>query len=225
MVYLMRGALIEYGSDFMGPLPNVVIFQFNPESLTRNIEIPQRPTGASARETSQAGEVPVEKITLTAHFNAADQLNQNKPLARLAGIGPHLAALEKMVHPKGKLSGLIGEAIDAIGDAILGSRGTDAEAVQPIPREIFPRILFLWGLTRVLPVIIDSMSITEKQFDHVLNPVQAEVSLGLSIINVDPCSDDWVGKGAQEYSSLAKDALAVANLANTAEQVIDLIPF
>ena len=225
MAYLMRGALMEYGSDFMGPLPNVIIFQFNPENLTRNIQIPQRPTGASARETSQAGEVPVEKITLTAHFNAADQLGQDKPLARLAGIGPQLAALEKMVHPKGMLSGLIGKAIDAIGDAILGGSGTDTEAVQPIPREAFPRILFLWGLTRVLPVIIDSMSITEKQFDNMLNPVQAEVSIGLSVINIDPCSDDWLGKGAQEYSNLAKDALAVANLANTVEQVVDLIPF
>jgi hypothetical protein len=225
MAYLMRGALIEYGSDFMGPLPNVVIFQFNPENLTRNIQIPQRPTGASARETSQAGDVPVEKITLTAHFSAADQLGQNKPLARLAGIGPQLAALEKMVHPKGKLTGLIGKAVDAIGAAIGDSNVTNAEAVQPIPREAFPRILFLWGLTRVLPVIIDSMNITEKQFDALLNPVQAEVSVGLSVINVDPCSDDWVGKGAQEYSNLAKDALAMANLANTVEQVVDLIPF
>ena len=40
MPFLMRGAMIEYGSDFLGPLPNVVIFQFNPESLTRTIQIP-----------------------------------------------------------------------------------------------------------------------------------------------------------------------------------------
>ena len=73
MAYLLRGALIEYKSDFLGPLPNVVIFQFNPESLTRNLQIPSRPTGATSRETNQAGEVPVEKITLTAHFSAADR--------------------------------------------------------------------------------------------------------------------------------------------------------
>ena len=56
MPYLMKGALIEYGSDFFGPIPNIVIFQFNPENLQRNIEIPDRPTGATSRETSQAGE-------------------------------------------------------------------------------------------------------------------------------------------------------------------------
>src|SRR5215208_6174533 len=102
MPYLLRGALIEYKSDFLGPLPNVVLFQFNPESLSRNIQIPPRPTGATSRETSQAGEVPVETITLTAHFDAADQLARNDPLARGFGIGPQLAALEQMAHPTGK---------------------------------------------------------------------------------------------------------------------------
>ncbi|MFQ5793436.1 MAG: hypothetical protein ACE5JP_00095 [Candidatus Bipolaricaulia bacterium] len=224
MPYLLRGALIEYGSDFLGPIPNVVIFQFNPESLTRNIQIPPRPTGAASRETTQAGEIPVEKITLTAHFSAADQLERDNPLARTFGIGPQLAALEQMAHPSAKISGLIGEAIDAIGDAIFGG-GDEEGPTQPIPRENYPRILFIWGLTRVLPVIIESMSITEQQYDHLLNPIQAEVSLGLAIITIDPCSDDKIAKGALEYSNLAKEAQAITNLANTAQQVVDLIPF
>jgi hypothetical protein len=223
MAYLLRGALIEYKSDFLGPLPNVVIFQFNPESLTRNIQIPPRPTGATGRETSQAGEVPVEKISLTAHFSAADQLNENNSLARRFGVGPRLAALEQMVRPAGRVSGLVGGAIDAIGDAIFG--GDDAAPTQPIPREQYPRILFIWGLTRVLPVIIDSMSVTEQHFDYLLNPIQAEVSLGLSVITISPCSDDGVARGAIEYSNLAKEAQAIANLATTASQAVDLIPF
>lgn len=222
MPYLLKGALIEYGSDFFGPLPNVVIFQFNPESLTRNIQIPPRPTGATSRETSQAGEKPVEKITLTAHFSAADQLKSNNPLARVFGIGPQLAALEKMVHPAGKISGLIGKAIDAIGDAIFGG---DSKPTHPIPRENYPRILFIWGLTRVLPVIIDSMNITEQHYDSLLNPIQAEVSLGLSVADIDPSSTDRVARGALEYSNLAKEAQAIANLANTAQQIVDIIPF
>jgi hypothetical protein len=225
VTYLLRGALVEYGSDFMGPLPNVVIFQFNPETLARNIQIPPRPTGASSRETSQAGEIPVEKITLTAHFSAADKLNANNVLALAAGIAPQLAALEKMVHPAGKLSGMIGKAIDAIGSAIPGGKSEAAKPTQPIPREKYPRILFIWGTTRILPVTIDSMSITEQHFDNMLNPIQAEVAIGLSVITVDRCSDDWIGKGAQEYSQLIKDAQAMANLASTAEAVVDLIPF
>ncbi len=222
MTYLLRGALIEYKSDFLGPLPNVVLFQFNPESLTRNIEIPPRPTGATSRETNQAGEIPVERITLTAHFSAADQLGKNELLARKFGVGPQLAALEQMVHPTGKISEAVGKAIDKIGKAIFD--GSGGVPTQLIPREQYPRILFIWGRTRVLPVVLDSMSVTEQQFDHLLNPIQAEISLSLSVMTIDPCSDDDFAKGALEYSKLAKEAQAITNLANTASQAVDLIP-
>src|SRR5687768_1614696 len=105
MAYLFKGALIEYGAGLIGPIPNIVIFQFNPESLTRTLKIPQRPTGATARERTQAGEKTFESISLKAHFSAADMLNDDKVLARLFGVGPQLSALEKMVHPSGKIAG------------------------------------------------------------------------------------------------------------------------
>jgi hypothetical protein len=223
MTYLLRGALIEYGSDFLGPIPNVVIFQFNPETMTREIQIPTRPTGSGSREVSQAGEIPLERITITAKFSAADALSENNPLARTVGIGPRLAALEKMVHPVGKLSGLIGEAIDQVANAISGS--SDEEASIPVPRENYPRILFIWGLTRVLPVIITSMRIEEKKYDALLNPVEAEVSLGLTVMALDACSEDTIAKGAMEYTNLAKDAMAISNLVETVPQVVEIIPF
>lgn len=219
---LLRGALIEYGAGLIGPIPNVVIFQFNPESLSRALQIPPRPTGATQRETTQAGEKTFEKITFKAHFSAANMLDEDKALAKLFGIGPQLCALEKMVLPSSKIAGLIGAAIDAIGDA-LGGGGDDAPA-QPIPREKYPRILFIWGLTRVLPVTIDSMSISELDYDSILNPLRAEVDITLSVIAVDQCSDDVLAKGALEYSTIAKEAQAIANLANTAEQIVELIP-
>lgn len=218
---LLRGALIEYASDFFGPLPNLVIFQFNPDTLSRNISIPERPTGATSRETSQAGNIPVERITLTAHFSAADKLNTGNIIAQELGIGPQLAALEKMVYPSNLIGELLGEALDKIGDA-LGLEGSDDIAKQPIPREKYPRILFIWGKTRVLPVLLESMSITEQQYDSSLNPIQAEVALGLAVAS-NP--DDKVGQGALKYSNLAKEAQAIVNLANTVELAIDLIPF
>lgn len=223
MTFLLRGALIEYSGDFLGPIPNVILFQFNPESLARTIQIPQRPTGSASRETSQAGDVPVERISLTAYFSAANMLNTNNILARTVGIGPQLAALEKMVRPKGKLGGLIGAALDAIGSAVFGGGGSGP--AQPIPRENYPQTLFIWGLTRVLPVVIDSMTITEQEYDFLLNPIRAEVSLGISVVTVSNCSDDRIAKGALEYSNMAKDVLAIANLANTVSQVTEMIPF
>jgi len=220
----MKGALIEYGSDFMGPVPNVVLFQFNPESLQREIQIPSRPTGAESRETSQVGDLPVENISLTAYFSAADKLNDDNPLARLYGIGHRLAALEKMIHPKGRLSNLPQMAVDAISD-LIAQRRNDSSPAQSIPRESYPRILFVWGLMRVLPVTITSMSINEEEYDGFLNPVRAEVSLRLSVLNVGHCSDDIVARGAMEYSNLNKDTQAVADLVDVGIDIYDLIKF
>lgn len=224
MAYLIKAALVEYGSDFLGPLPNVVLFQFNPETLTRNIQIPTRPTGGAARETTQAGEPSIEKITFKAEFSAADGMNTNNKLARTMGVGPRLAALEKMVHPSNILGGAIGAALKAVQGA-LGIGGKKGGGRQLIPRESYPRILFIWGPFRVLPVTIESMSITEQQYDFLLNPVRAEVSIGLAVNEIDICSDDIVAKGALKYSSAAKEAQAIANLANTTGQVVELIPF
>lgn len=223
MGFLMRGALIEYGSDFMGPIPNVVIFQFNPETLSRTVQIPPRPTSATSRETTQAGQPSIEKITLKASFSAADEFGENKVLARLFGVGTRLAALEKMVFPSNDLLAAIGAALGAAAGAV--GLGGDSEPRQKIPRQKMPRILFIWGPYKILPVVLESMSITEQQYDFLLNPVQAEVSLTMAVNAIDKCTDDMVGKGALTYSNMAKDAQAMANLANTAEQIVELIPF
>lgn len=223
MPYLLRGALIEYGSDFLGPLPNVVVFQFNPETLTRQITVPPRPTGSAPRETGQGGEPALQRFTVKAEFDASDQISAGNPLALATGVGPSLAALEKMVQPSNLLGGLIGAAVDAVADA-LGLGGGSAPE-QPVPREKYPRILFIWGLTRVLPVTIESMSITEQKYDRLLNPVRAEVTIALAVTNLTSSSDDKLGYGALTYSRGASEVMAVANLANTIPLVAEMIPF
>jgi hypothetical protein len=219
---LLKGALIEYGSDVLGPLPNVVVFQFNPEKVTRTIEVPERPAGSGSRETSQAGEVPIEKLDLTATFSAADMLASNNVIARASGIASYLAALELMANTKAAAGGLLGAAIDAIG-SLLG--GGAAAPTQPIPRESYPRLLFIWGLLRVLPVMVTSMKITESQFDFLLNPIEAEVEIGLTVARPDPCAKDLIAEGASVYTATAKEALSVANLANVAGEIADLVSF
>jgi hypothetical protein len=128
-----------------------------------------------------------------------------------------------MAQPRANLADLIGAALDAVG-AALGIGGGGDPPAQPIPREQYPRILFIWGLTRVLPVTIDTMTIGELEYDALLNPLRAEVELQLSVIAGGRYSDDALAKGALDYTTIAKEAQTIANLANTAEQVVDLIP-
>lgn len=230
----LRGALIEYGASMLGPIPNIVIFQFNPEQLARTIHIPARAgeaadDGASPSHPTTTGQVaaaPTESITLTAHFSAADDLGDGGAVAaipRVFGIGPQLAALEKMVYPPATPGGLIGMALDAVGAAIGGGGGAKP-AQRPIPPTPAPRLLFIWGLTRVLPVTIKSMTITEQQFDFLLNPVQGEVQLTLAVA-ANPPADDVIGKGAYDYSQIVKDTQAALNLAKAVELALDIIPF
>lgn len=221
MTPLLKGALVEYASDFLGPLPNIVVFQFNPETVNRTMVMPPRPTGAGSREPNQAGDLPVERYDLTLQLNADDPFLA--PLTKTVGLGPPLAALQKMVQPKGPLfSGAAEAVVDAVGAAIGG--GSD-NPVQLVPRETFPRILFIWGLTRILPVVIESMTIVEKQYDFMLNPTVADVSISMSVIDPDDCTDDMVAKGASKYSEGAKEVLAAANLAFAVRQTADLIKF
>ncbi len=228
----LRGALVEYGTDVLGPLPNIVVFQFNPEQISRTLNLAWR--GAEApetetrqREPNQVSGPPTETFQITAHFSAADDLGEGGAAAvipRAAGIGPQLAALEKMVYPSaGLISGLIGEAIDAVGDA-LGAGGGN-EPTRPTPREQAPRILFIWGPSRVLPVEIRTMSITEQKFDFLLNPVQAEVQIGLAVATFPIDSDDKVGQGALKYTQTIKDAQAALNLVKAVELAAEIIPF
>ena len=218
----MLGALVEYGTDFLGPIPNVVIFQFNPESITRTLSIPARAVDATQRETSQAGEPAFERFTVTATFSAADQRNSADPIGVLFGVGPQLAALQAMVYPVQTQGGLVGAAIDAVGSLLSPS---SPPAVQPIPRQQTPRILFIWGTARVLPVIIESLTMTENIYDGNLNPIEAEVSIGLAVITPDTCAGDTIGQGALKYTQLIRDTMATANLANSAALVTHLIPF
>jgi len=224
----LRGVLVEYGINLLGPIPNIVVFQFNPDQMTRTIAVPQPPQSTSAQaqaERDRASAPPTESFEITAQFSAADDLGAGgavSAIPRVFGVGPQLAALEKMVFPPGTPGGLIGAAIDAIASAISGPGA--AAPTQPIPRLALPRLLFIWGPSRVLPVTITSMVITEQKYDVLLNPIQAEVRIGLQVSSIAP-TDDAVGQGAYEYSRMVKDTQATLNLAKVAEFALDIIPF
>ncbi len=231
----VRGALIEYSGQFLGPLPNIVVFQFNPEQIARSFTLADsgadgagggRGRRAQSERHATSGP-PVESFSVTISLSAAEDLGTPGPftgVTRLFGVGPQIAALEKMAFPAGG-DGLIGAALDAVGSALSNAIGGGAPAAElPVPRESLPRLLFIWGPTRVLPVAIRAISVTEREYDSALNPTLADVELSLTVSNA-PAADDLIGLGALTYTRTVKEAQALAQMAHGVASLPQVIGF
>lgn len=200
---LLKGALI--GADIFNPLASVVVFQYNPDTMTRRLE---------ARAVSQEGDrgeafrltgPPKETITLNIEIDAADQLEQGNPLAATMGIYPTLSALEMMLYPK---------SIAVIANNILSAIGT----IEVMPVEA-PMVLFVWGPQRVLPVRLTSFSITEEAYDPLLNPIRAKVELSLSVLSYHDLPLLSPGHALFLAHHIAKEVMATTNVFNSVQNV------
>ncbi len=214
---ILRGAFVEYG---LSVPPLFVVFQFNPVQLTRNRSLTISSPGESSRRESlhqieedllkvqecQQVEVQEESISFDIRLDATDELNDGDSIAGQFGVGPRLATLELMVHPKEE--SLLGAALGSL----LGSEGGFSFTKKPNP----PLILFIWGRTRVLPVNINSLNITETQFDTKLNPVRATASVSLTVIEGP--------NPVYTYSKAAKEVMSAFNLANITDIADVVIP-
>jgi hypothetical protein len=155
------------------PVPEVILFQYNPESLTRSLQ-PQAaaaPTESATSEPFRLKGPPVETINLDLELDATDMLehpDQNQDTVSM-GIHPQIAALEKTLYPKSS---------EVISNAGLASQGT-LEIAAPEG----PFTIFVWGQKRVLPVRITEFRITEEAYDPNLNPIRAKVSLGMRVLS------------------------------------------
>src|SRR5436190_21118340 len=200
---LIKGALI--GVDPLNPLGSVVVFQYNPDTMTRKLE----PRAVSAEgdrgEAFRLTGAPKETITLSVEIDATDQLEQANPLAIASGIYPTLAALEVMLYPKSAVV-IVNTALSLIG------------TIEVIPAEA-PMTLFVWGPQRVLPVRITSFSITEEAHDQLLNPIRAKVELSLTVLSYQDLAVTSPGEALFLVHHIAKEVMATTNIFNSAQNI------
>lgn len=200
---LIKGALI--GIDLFNPLASVVVFQYNPDTMTRRLE-PRMASGDGERgEAFRLAGPPKETITLSVEVDATDQLEEDNVLAVASGVSPTLAALEMMLYPKSAL---------VIANTILAAFGT----IEVIPAE-GPMILFVWGPTRVLPVRLTGLTITEEAYDTLLNPTRAKVELSLSVLSYNDLKLTSPGNALFMVHQITKEVLATTNLYNSVQNV------
>jgi hypothetical protein len=198
---LLKGAII--GTDPVNPLASVVVFQYNPDTLTRRVEA--RATGGNENsERSEAFRLigpPRETISLSIEVDAADGLETGNPLAVISGVYPPLAALEMLLYPKSQTV-IANNALAQIGN------------IEIVPPEA-PMTLFVWGPARVLPVRITSVSITEEFYDQLLNPIRAKVDLSMYVLSYADLKLTHPGYTLFLAHQIAKEVLATTNVANS----------
>jgi hypothetical protein len=205
---LLKGALVVF--ETVAPVPtNLIAFQYNPDSVTRSFHpqaVPADPR-RSAGDTQNALP-PTESFSLTVELDAADQLEDpaSNPITVATGLHPTLAALELLLYPP---------STEVILSKLLSLAG--AALIKPAQ---VPLVLLVWGPMRVVAVRVESVSITEQAFDQLLNPIRAQVQLGLRTL-----TQKELAAAGPPFDTLAlvqliaKEALARTNAAASVTEI------
>jgi hypothetical protein len=241
---LLKGALVQFSAPMIVPIPNVIIFQYNPETLSRTLEPYQLPdskaTGpdkavTDAPSTTQP-KPPVEKFTLALQLDASDALEvpEAHPVAVVSGVADRLAALEMLLYAQDS-SGLGFNLSINIGASLGGGAATQvgssvSKQSAPVPKGKAPTILFVWGPGRIVPVRISSFSVDEQMNNPMLYPLRAKVSLGLQVLTdadfgANPDTIEKLAIACYKFTMTQKRVLALANVANDVESILGMLPF
>jgi hypothetical protein len=239
----LKGALVSFmptGALGLPPLPNVVVFQINPESITHAwTEAASPPAPASTPSvhvnalavTGNPGESFAFTLMLDADEQIADAATDpvGAALASVTGVYTRLAALELLQFPTSPPSaGLVGQVSAAAGAAALGTSAADS-STQSVPESQVPVVLFVWGALRIVPVRVTAFSVTEKRYDAALNPTHAEAQITLTVLTSQDLATvkDTMGdiaRTAYAYTQGVRQAQAVANLGGSAASILGMLP-
>lgn len=221
---VLRGALIQLTEELGVVVPNIVPFQYNPASLTRELK-PWNPFEVDqANRGTQAPMVqpydPEETCKLTLEFDATDDLEDDDPIAIATGVASRIAALRKLTQPS---QGLIG---DLVGSARALTGGVDRQSSRPS----VPICLLVMGPGLILPVRITALSIEVKEFTPALFPHMAQVQLELRVLTpeVFKCKTTAATElaiAAYDFTRLGENALALANFAHALKAARSMLPF
>lgn len=235
---LLKGALVEFSERFIGPVPNIILFQYNPESLTRSLNAWQ-PAGAERNPATQAQTPanaqpapPPESFDLVLELDATDDLEAGDPLAVVSGVADRIAALEMLMYPASV--GAPGDLRVADGVSVTtgaGNGGSASTRCTQVPVSRVPIVLFVWGPGRILPVRVTSFQVEEQMFSPTLYPLQAKVTVGLEVQNeadLDSYEDGLakdLAREALKFTYKQRKLLAAANVANAGDSILGMLPF
>jgi hypothetical protein len=198
----MKGGIVTLDPD-LGIPRGIIMLQYNPDTLTRRLQPQSVGDQADRSEILRLKGPPIETISVAAEIDATDQLAApaDNPLAITLGIQPQLSALELLVYPS---------SIDLIANEVLTLLGT----IEILPMQS-PLAVFVWNPTRITPVRITSVEISEEAFDTNLNPIRAKVALEMRVLNVNDTGFPNPAGALYMVYQIEKEALAIANAIQT----------
>lgn len=232
----LKGAFVQFMPTFLVPLPNVIMFQYNPETMTHTWtpSAPETTPGANNKPNPLAVKgLPGESFSFNLAMDSSDTVADGSAvtagIATATGLYSRLCALEMLLYPTGAFSSnqLLGAVSSAISSALGGST---PKKKTNVPQYMMSTVLFVWGPARIVPVRVTSLTITEKLYDALLlNPTHAEAQVGLQVLTPDEVTAlkdalKQVATVAYDYSQAFRQAMALANLANAAESIIGMLP-
>jgi len=188
-----RGAII--GLDPMSPVSSVIVFQYNPDTMTRTLQPQMAGDNGDRTEAQRLKGPPIETIKLDVELDATDQLESANAMATTMGIYPQLSALEMLVYPK-------------TAQVLLNSALMKTGVLEVLPN-VSTMTLFVWGPKRVVPVKLTEFSITEEAYDPSLNPIRAKVALALRVLTYNDLPVTHPGFSLFFSHQVVKEAMAV----------------
>ncbi len=240
---ILRGAFVEFGLSIP---PLFVVFQFNPEELSRSrrldfapdTDFPEcideeeeeeersrrsrrrrRRRGKTLREFHQERDdlLAIQKDQTVTVDEESLSFDIRLDAKDEIAEGNVIAAGFGILPRLATLELMMHPKADSLLGAALDSLlGLDENGFSFSKRANPPMILFIWGHKRVLPVNINSMSIRETEFSPLLDPVRATVSVDLTVIEG--------GDPLYKYSKVFKEVSSVLNLANIADVANVVVP-
>ncbi|MGF6227953.1 hypothetical protein QFZ27_001908 [Inquilinus ginsengisoli] len=192
---LTKAGLVLIDPD-SGAIVRLISLQYNAETLTRSLQIQSIGEDGDRSQALRLKGPPIETFTLEAVLDATDQLEFPDANAAAAefGLFPQIAALETLIYPT---------SAQLKNQDALASAGT----LEIAPMET-PLALFIWSRSRIVPVRVTELSITEEAFDPALNPILAKVNLSLRALSVDDLGFKHRGGGLFMAYLTAKEQLA-----------------
>lgn len=206
--HILKGGLVLLDAT-TSLVTRVIVLQYNPDSLARTLQ-----AQAAKVDTSGGGDrsevlrllgPPVETIKIDAEIDATDQLEANDATTMQSGIFPQLAAIETMVYP-------------ALSTILSNHAMASSGMLEIIPMEA-PLTLFVWSASRIVPVRVTDLSITEEAWDTNLNPIRAKVSLGMRVLSVSDLGFDHRGTSVYLAYQRVKETFAAIPTGGTIGQL------